>query len=727
MKATFPVWSVVLSCFVLGLAAFCQPVRANPSISLQNDLKTALPENAETLGGDWKVQDGRLQQTRHGGPSLLLMGQDDWNDYSARVRVRFPAPIKDTEAGLALHVTGPADYVVFSLKNKKGGLYAVLRLENSAGMSFYVNAPYLPSVTRTTVVGDQNRLQLDPQIWHELRIDVHGSAFYGYVDGQHVVDFDFQAEVPPWYAHPDPMWPQDPQQGRLGLFNVGWPAEFQQLAVESRTDFSHIQTPRTGRRDEQGRLLPRQSYSETMRRFTEWVIHCDEVVEKTVAPPSQRHLEPFVLSIWLTSDDQTLNYDIGEFAFNSGMFISGAVQYYLYSGDTRILEKARKLADWGIANETPADWALPHLAPSIVRWLPDGSWEQFETYDEWGLEPDKSAYLGDAYLRLYTVTGQSPYLDAASRIASTLSKLRQPDGHWPFRVNPQSGKINHLYTHSQLWYIRFFERLARVSGEESWLEFRDKALHWMLENPVKTNNWQGLYGDFASGAESYDQWVPLELAEYLVDRRDEHPEYLEIAQKIVKWVYDTLVVEPGLHPGVPGLAEQSAYKIVIAHHELRLAKIHAVLWGATGDPSHKQKAIDIANSVTWLLMSDGKLRMANHGSHAAYCYMRCLTFNDQFTRIMTEIPETAPRDENHLLKTSSDIRYIHYGEDQIEYETFGPGSEVLVLAEAPHKVKAGSIELQNLSEPEQGRGWHYDSKTHLLHIRHDQPEVKIVK
>ena len=78
---------------------------------------------------------------------------------------------------------------------------------------------------------------------------------------------------------------------------------------------------------------------------TEWVLHSEEVVEKDAAPPSQRHLEPLVLSIWVFSDDEGLNFDVGEFAFNAGMFISGAVQYYLYTGDTRILEKAKRLAD----------------------------------------------------------------------------------------------------------------------------------------------------------------------------------------------------------------------------------------------------------------------------------------------------------------------------------------------------------------------------------------------
>ncbi len=47
----------------------------------------------------------------------------------------------------------------------------------------------------------------------------------------------------------------------------------------------------------------------------------------------------------------------------------------------------------------------------------------------------------------------------------------------------------------------------------------------MMENPVKTKNWQGFYGDIATGAESYDQWTALDAAMYLLERRAEDSSY----------------------------------------------------------------------------------------------------------------------------------------------------------------------------------------------------------
>jgi hypothetical protein len=124
-------------------------------------------------------------------------------------------------------------------------------------------------------------------------------------------------------------------------------------------------------------------------------------------------------------------------------------------------------------------------------------------------------------------------------------------------------------------------------------------------------------------------------------------------------------------------------------------------------------------------MSDGKMRMS-HWSHSTDCYLRCLTFNDQFTRIMAEIPQSAPQDEDHLLQTSSDVRRIRYAVDRICYETVGPSSEVLVTRAAPRRVKVGDVELPRKKESTLSWGWIYDPETHRLDIHHERPDVEIL-
>ena len=171
---------------------------------------------------------------------------------------------------------------------------------------------------------------------------------------------------------------------------------------------------------------------------------------------------------------------------------------------------------------------------------------------DWGLEPDKSAYMGYSYLKLFAADGGAKYLQAAQKIAATLEQHQSPEGNFPFRVNARTGETKYGYTCSQLWYVWFFEKLAEITGDDSHRKFGEAAFRWLLDNPVKTNQWLGLYGDIASGAKSYDQWVALEMAMYLLDRRAQHPEYVNVAKGILDWLNSFLVVDYGFFPGIPG-------------------------------------------------------------------------------------------------------------------------------------------------------------------------------
>jgi hypothetical protein len=246
----------------------------------------------------------------------------------------------------------------------------------------------------------------------------------------------------------------------------------------------------------------------------------------------------------------------------------------------------------------------------------------------------------------------------------------------------------------------------------------------MLNGPVKDNRWIGLYGDIASGEESYDQWVALETAIYLLEHRNDIIGAVTLAEGILDWVKKTLVIDYGFHPAVPGLVEQSTFRVVLTHHQLRLAETYAKLYEATRKPLYKRAAIETANSVTWCLMSDGKMRQGFWG-YAAACPL-VVSFNDQFCRIMTCIPETAPKGENHLLRYSSYVKTISYGPDSITYESVGPSEDVLTVRSQPREVLAGSRPLPQLQQwGHNEQGWSYDPDTGFLRLYHRAPDVKI--
>jgi hypothetical protein len=402
------------------------------------------------------------------------------------------------------------------------------------------------------------------------------------------------------------------------------------------------------------------------------------------------------------------------------MLLSNLVRYYAFSGDERALEEAKEVADWHLANSTPADYADPFLPPSFVAWQKDGTWKG----QQWGLEPDKAAYMGLGLLKLSAATGEQKYKDAALRIAQTLRKLQQPDGSWPFRIDPKTGAIKSQYSENALWYVKFSEGVAAVSEDHTYLATRDRAFKWLMENPVKTNRWLGMYGDVVSGVETYDQWIPLETAMYLIDHREEDPRYMKAALGILAWINRVMIVNPGLHGGVPGLVEQSETHWVDSFLELRLGEMYARLWEVTKNPPYRDLAVQIANSVTYLAMSDGKMRLGLYSTARSIPTEPMI--DDQFCDIMASIPETAPRGENHLLRFSSFVRHVFYDKHQVEYSTMGPSDDILVVSGKPSAVTAGGQPLQEIDVPTKKReGWFYDPGTGELRINHQLPEVRI--
>ena len=696
-------WRCFLALWVLA-PAVVMDLQAAPVKDLH--VTSELPSQAERIGGQWDISRDVITQSKISNqPSFLVFGETDWNDYSVQAKVKFADSTSGSEAGLVFQLRSGSSYLVFSLIQRKGGPFALLRYENGG--------PEQGPVKR--LVGDQARHEgLDLKRWHELRADVHGTQVTCFLDGEPAVNFWFSGSPPRYNAH-GKIWKQDPDHGKVGLITINGAVQFSDLRVKPLKDFSHIVTPLSGRRDSAGKLLPRQSYDETMRGINQWLVNSAEVVDRGQLPGPVQELEPYIAGHFVTTDD--VFWAAEDFAFNSATNIISSVQYYHYSGDRRALEMAQKVGDWHLANCSPADWAFPSMSPGWLKWESDGSYAA----SRWEL--DKTAYIGLGFLKLYAASGQEKYLRGAKNIAAMLRPRQKEDGSFPFRVDAKTGEILEDYACSQLWHVWFFEHLAHVTGNQEDLKRSEKTLQWMLDGPVKNNEWTGLYGDYGNRG-SYDQWVALETAMYLLERRDEFAGAVQIAEDLLAYVNRTLTVDYGFHPGAPGVLEQSRYRVVLTHHSLRLAEMYALLYQVTGNISYKEQAVEIANSVTWCVMSDGKMRQG-FWWHYGYCPVISL-FHSQFCRLMACIPETAPIGENHLVANRSFLAPITYEPDRITYASVGPGEETLIVRSEPKTVLVGSKALAKLRHWGYGQdGWQYDKETGLLRVKHRVPDVEI--
>ena len=244
-----------------------------------------MPSGATAVCGSWESTEGILRQKEPNDIALLLLNQPQWKQtYTAKVGMRLPTGEGRREAGLALHYRDRKNFVIFGLAQKKGGVYAILYYEVSPGFH---------------MVADQARLEIDLAEWHELTVDVFGHHIYAYLNGSPVVNYSFIGVPPPSHTNDAILWPDDPTHGPVGLFTRSTAAEFRGFEISKKPQYANIITPQLGRHDAEGFLLPRQSYAETMKRLTEWMIHSDGCVDKSMVPAALQRLPPYLSATWI--------------------------------------------------------------------------------------------------------------------------------------------------------------------------------------------------------------------------------------------------------------------------------------------------------------------------------------------------------------------------------------------------------------------------------------------
>jgi hypothetical protein len=148
--------------------------------------------------------------------------------------------------------------------------------------------------------------------------------------------------------------------------------------------------------------------------------------------------------------------------------------------------------------------------------------------------------------------------------------------------------------------------------------------------------------------------------------------------------------EKGNQWGAEVLSEQINDMDKMSSHTARFASVLALWYEKTGDKTAKERAFRSFNWATYSCDENGLVKTSiDEGTGYWFSdgygdYMR------HFMRGIASVPEWAPSDENHLLRSSTIIRSIKYSEDTITYKTFDAGSEELFKLKAePEKIYAG--------------------------------------
>ena len=335
-------------------------------------------------------------------------------------------------------------------------------------------------------------------------------------------------------------------------------------------------------------------------------------------------------------------------------------------------------------------------------------------------QPDKAGSFGYELVNLYKITGEQKYLDAAIKIAGTLSaniikgdSIRSP---LPFRVNAKTGETGSLfdntgsgekvkpalYTSNWTGTIMLFEELAKLDPDRRAMYENGFStfLNWMKEYPLKNNKWGPFFEDIPGWSDT--QTNAISFAMFILQHRNLFPSWKEDVRGIIDWTYKELGNHEYEKYNVIVMNEQTVYRVPGNSHSSRQASVELMYGALSGDTTFEDNAIRTLNWATYTVASDGRNRYIRDDIWLTDGYGDYIR---HYLRAMAVKPELAPAGENHLLGSSSVIISIIYSKDSVKYETFDKESvDVLRLNTKPSRIIADEIVLPENKYPSDN-GW----------------------
>ena len=238
------------------------------------------------------------------------------------------------------------------------------------------------------------------------------------------------------------------------------------------------------------------------------------------------------------------------------------------------------------------------------------------------------AEAAEAYLDFYDQTRDRKYLEAAVKIANTYQKLQLSHGTWYQMMDNRTGEALYPTLLVPVSVIHFLDRLIGSYGQPQFRPVCDRALKWVMENPVKTFNWQSQFED-APPSPPYGSLSPqqaCDLAQYLFDHATTNAAHVNLAIELLNFAEDQFVAWESPPRSnwegelsrlssrywvTPSVQEQHQYWVPVNFSFATLIRTYLKAYRSTGRTIHIAKAIDLANTML-------AIQELHHGEYPTY-------------------------------------------------------------------------------------------------------------
>lgn len=399
--------------------------------------------------------------------------------------------------------------------------------------------------------------------------------------------------------------------------------------------------------------------------------------------------------IYRTWDDRDSHKGIGGDQF--AMALSSWSQLYAYTGDERVKQNMRFIADVYLAHSlSPANAAWSNI-PYPCNLTATANYDGDLVAGKDITQPDKAASFGWQLVTLYKMTGDMHYLDAAQKIASTLASHIMPVGDsdlspLPFRVNAITGgwptaDVYYRTTMNWTWAMQLFDYFGYHPASDS-------LMNWLLRVPVRDLKF---WGPFYEDVDYYSntQINATAFVRYLLGHPERDVNWQQHARAILDATYQKFADSTWAPYGVYAIKEQTAFMVPGNSHTSDYASTELQYAEITGDASRIQSAVRQLNWATYWVDSNGMNRYPNDAVWLTDGYGDYVRY---FLLAMAALPELAPTDQAHILRSSSVVSSVTYQPSRTDYITFDSASEELIRTrQKPVTIRSGSQPLSNVA------------------------------
>lgn len=257
-------------------------------------------------------------------------------------------------------------------------------------------------------------------------------------------------------------------------------------------------------------------------------------------------LDEDYVKYWLVNKKPDMGYTNNKYpAKIYSALVIGAVTQARLKPNTADAKEAVKLA------RIVADFMLD------LRYKPNSAWEYFvPTYygekfpaDKPHMRPATNFTImgvdaGYAFLDLYDYTKDTKYFDAAKLIAQTYLKNQMENGSWYQFVNYETNAPVAKNVAIPTSVINYFDRLSHDYKVKGLATATMKAFNYIMENPVKSFDWQGQFEDVAARPPytNLSREQSCDLAIYLLNNSKGKPGNVTLAEELIRFSEDQFVI-----------------------------------------------------------------------------------------------------------------------------------------------------------------------------------------